>query len=339
MFKFKILPAILAALGAAIVLTAQASLGEAAAEACKTRPDSSAPRGSHWYYRIDRSDQRHCWFLGSADLRHHAGAAKFSLGRLIAARHKTDAAGAAEAASSPRTSAATALAEIPAEQVASAEAISLGEHAMPINFAARWPDGLPHSQDLNTPELATMRDSYADAQEEAGTTAQMPSPWPVIEAARAGQGSADGNTFLYGSLVGGLVMALLLLAGQIPKYARREERLHLRHHLRLLARRLSPRPPAVFAKTAFRKLAQERREGEFSWRPPTPTDPAQDLKASLAELMRDLRRAAAASDPVRPLSRVARLSHQSAYRHKPRVAQKEERASLKLLSALPRGRS
>src|SRR5262249_22240458 len=44
--------------------TGQTSVAEPAVDECKTAPGSSAPPGSHWYYRVNRTDQRHCWFLG-----------------------------------------------------------------------------------------------------------------------------------------------------------------------------------------------------------------------------------------------------------------------------------
>jgi hypothetical protein len=36
-----------------------------AAEECRLEPDSTAPSGSRWVYRINRADHRHCWFLSS----------------------------------------------------------------------------------------------------------------------------------------------------------------------------------------------------------------------------------------------------------------------------------
>jgi hypothetical protein len=36
-----------------------------AAEECRLKPDSTAPSGSRWVYRINRADHRHCWFLSS----------------------------------------------------------------------------------------------------------------------------------------------------------------------------------------------------------------------------------------------------------------------------------
>src|SRR5690349_6641964 len=40
-------------------------LGDAgAADECLAAPKTGAPSGQHWYYRIDRATQRHCWYLG-----------------------------------------------------------------------------------------------------------------------------------------------------------------------------------------------------------------------------------------------------------------------------------
>jgi len=46
---------------AAVVQTGQA---EDASSECVGRPNKAAPRGSHWWYRVDRSTQRRCWYLG-----------------------------------------------------------------------------------------------------------------------------------------------------------------------------------------------------------------------------------------------------------------------------------
>ncbi len=48
----------------AIALIAMIPLGTAgAAEECLTKPKDEAPSGKHWYYRIERSTKRHCWYL------------------------------------------------------------------------------------------------------------------------------------------------------------------------------------------------------------------------------------------------------------------------------------
>src|SRR5215510_9811530 len=58
-------PASLIVMVATVVLGMQRSLAEPVADECKTAPGSAAPPGQHWYYRVNRSDQRHCWYLGA----------------------------------------------------------------------------------------------------------------------------------------------------------------------------------------------------------------------------------------------------------------------------------
>ena len=45
--------------------TAQAKT-QAKADECLGRPGAATPKGSHWFYRIDRKSNRRCWYLGPA---------------------------------------------------------------------------------------------------------------------------------------------------------------------------------------------------------------------------------------------------------------------------------
>ena len=54
-------PAMLAMLF--IALTPRAGGAEPAGDDCVAKPNSAAPQGSHWYYRVDRTANRRCWFL------------------------------------------------------------------------------------------------------------------------------------------------------------------------------------------------------------------------------------------------------------------------------------
>src|SRR5436309_15953849 len=56
------MPVMLAA--SVIAISLGATTGDAADE-CLRSPNGSSPTGSHWYYRVDRSSGRHCWYLGS----------------------------------------------------------------------------------------------------------------------------------------------------------------------------------------------------------------------------------------------------------------------------------
>jgi hypothetical protein len=47
-----------------------------AAETCLAAPNSPAPQGSHWYYRLDRASQRKCWHLVQADKQTRSAAAR-----------------------------------------------------------------------------------------------------------------------------------------------------------------------------------------------------------------------------------------------------------------------
>jgi hypothetical protein len=51
-----------------VVLTANLGhaepVSESASKSCLSAPGSSGPEGSHWYYRVDRANNRRCWYLG-----------------------------------------------------------------------------------------------------------------------------------------------------------------------------------------------------------------------------------------------------------------------------------
>jgi len=73
------MPALLLVVPATAALSASTEFVQAAEE-CRARPGSTAPAGSGWYYRVNRADHRHCWFLMTKSasahvprLRHFAG--------------------------------------------------------------------------------------------------------------------------------------------------------------------------------------------------------------------------------------------------------------------------
>jgi hypothetical protein len=62
--KHRLIQALLLGLPAAATISMGFSIVQAAEE-CRLKPDSTAPSGSRWVYRINRSDHRHCWHLSS----------------------------------------------------------------------------------------------------------------------------------------------------------------------------------------------------------------------------------------------------------------------------------
>jgi hypothetical protein len=63
----KILPAILI-IATGIAVTAYPTSIKAASHVCKAKPDTAAPTGSRWQYRVNPVDQHRCWFLSSRNL-------------------------------------------------------------------------------------------------------------------------------------------------------------------------------------------------------------------------------------------------------------------------------
>ena len=68
----KVLPAILLLLPATSRCSVHTTVVEAASNECKAKPDSAAPAGTRWYYRVNRVDQSRCWFLSSSNVSVHS---------------------------------------------------------------------------------------------------------------------------------------------------------------------------------------------------------------------------------------------------------------------------
>jgi hypothetical protein len=213
----------------------------------------------------------------------------------------------ADAGPAPATlSQAVLMAPSPAD-VAAPEP-PLREAGIATEFAARWPS--PSGvRDLDDSEAGTT--NTADAEQQAtAAAAEAPMP-PVVTAARAGPASGgqelpqqellqqevlQQEVLQAASLAGGAALALLFFAGWIVKAGGRS-RLQLGAELATIdGHAWAPASPT----------------GGPAARLPTPTDPAVDLKRSLAELMRDLRRADAGRHAPQPSARLVRRTRAAA---------------------------
>lgn len=271
MLKQKILPAILVVMPATAALTAQTTTVEATADACRTRPGSATQPGAHWYYRVNRIDNRRCWFLSSQQvaMRSHARAGSSHLHR-----------------------------SLPSAIVASKQLTQHDrklEQATPTDFATRWPD-LPKSQDLDARKVATI--SHADADQ------QIPLPLPVVEAKRPVQRQTfAGEEAAFGPiLLGGALLTAVLLAGGVSNLSRLLRRTYPRYHWRPATDRPGQREHmlAGLAEPAGDRsaAAAPRREASV-WRELTPTDPVDGVKAIPRESTRDLQPAGVARVSLR----------------------------------------
>jgi len=280
-------PAILVVPLVTILSTAQTSLAKPAADECKTEPGSSAPPGSHWYYRVNRTDQRRCWYLGPEG-----------------AKVRSQAREAPSRVSSPtrtpqRENAVETAGIIPAPmelaQRTPLEAASTKSHEAAADFAALSSD-LPKTPELDAREPTTTN-GYTSEHEPTDAQEEVPLIWPVLtEAERTGlpaaaRDSGPGPVLLVGAL------AMLLSAGAIFKLARRHTQSY-RRDWRVVSRRprqLRPgqKVPAGMSKLAARSNSFAGRSVAGARQIPVSVDPAHDIKASLRKVMDELQRVAA----------------------------------------------
>src|SRR5262245_8735983 len=266
---------------ATVLVTAQISLAEPAADECKTKPGSSAPPGRHWYYLINRTDQRRCWFLGPE------GAQVRSQARETASNVSSP------TRTPPRENAVETARAIPASmeltQRTPLEAASTESHRVAAaDFAAPSSDP-PKIPDLDAREPTTISNNSTEAREPTDAQEEMPLIGPVVtEAEHVGlQDPARETAPMPVFLVGALMM--LLCAGAIFKLARRKTQSYCRGRrvVSTRPRRLHPgqKMRANMSETAARSNDFARRSASEVRQRPSSVDPAHDIKASLRKIM------------------------------------------------------
>jgi hypothetical protein len=271
----KILSGILILLPATMLLTVQSGFGGSTSGECRPSPAASAPAGLHWYYRVDRTNNRHCWFLHSDGMQISAHGDVVSL----KPRHENVAKQARETTTQSSTiQVAPPQLETapPAHDETPFLAPSLPEHTA-IDFAAPGRD-LPKSLDLDARELATGSNRYAAEPVAAEAEEQMPSTSYVVPGGGLSQNSAGEADLWSILLVGVLGITLLLLLRDALKIAR------------ILHRRAQRRRVRASFETGGSRSASGVWHHTAGWRPPAPNDPAYSPATSLNELMRVLRR-------------------------------------------------
>ena len=223
---------ILAVLAATISLTAQSSFSETIG--CTTSPGAPAPQGMHWYYRVDRTNDRHCWYLDSAGIqvRSERSAATSNPTRQNPAEQaRASPENNSVQTASPRLASAEtgppetpffepSVGERPAP--ASAETVpdetpffepAIGEPAA-MDFTARWLD-LPKSVDLNMPEFATPRNNYTDEHVASDLQKEMPSTWFATRATSDTWDHTSTGMAKFGSIFLAGALGMLLYGGAL----------------------------------------------------------------------------------------------------------------------------
>jgi hypothetical protein len=136
-----------------------------AADECLSGPKGQTPQGGHWYYRVDRTTKRHCWYLGDE---------REKLSQIAppnSARSAKPASPKAENAMQP--SIADAHAELPVQtRIEAPNAVPAA--AMPANTAARENNG-----SVWTPAAETQRSVIASRWPDQSSAAASPDPAPA----------------------------------------------------------------------------------------------------------------------------------------------------------------
>jgi len=228
--RSKILWVGLALIPAAILVTGHSSIGEAKGDECKPKPDSTAPAGLHWYYRVDRANSRHCWYLHDQGMRVHS---------LIHAttRDPDTQNDLATQNDSPGEPAGKALPVTGIPQPLYEQGATTTEPP-DVNFAARWVD-LPKSVDLNAHEPVAASNGYAAEPSAQNQREQLPPAWESVSAVDGDVRQNAGTQTNFGSisLTGAAVLALLLISEGFVRFVRTCAWNLLRRHQRVNPRR------------------------------------------------------------------------------------------------------
>ena len=195
---------------------AAASTANAASD-CLTSPKSTAPEGQHWYYRVERSTKRQCWYLRAEG------------GKTATTTQTANAA--PQPDSPPPHSVQDARAEYIAPQSGAAQpaaalqapSTNADSNAQQPAVAARWPDGsmaaaAPAPQPAAAPTTSDARPSAKPAASLAQSPAQSPAPVPLA-AAEAPADKPTGSVQMLLLVIGGALALAGLLASIIYRFA------------------------------------------------------------------------------------------------------------------------
>jgi hypothetical protein len=216
MVRSKVLLVGLVLTPAALVVSGYSSLGEAKGDECRAKPDGSAPAGMHWYYRVDRANSRHCWYLHEQGMRVHS---------LVEStpRHPVNRDDVADAQ----------IREIPPVTGMPWPPSAITAEPPDLNFAGRWVD-LPKSVDLNAHEPVAASNGYAAEQRAENRQAPLPAALAGVSAVSGDVRQNAGPQTNFGSLslAGAAVLALLLISEAFIRFIRASSWNLLRWHER-----------------------------------------------------------------------------------------------------------
>ena len=232
--------------------TAAQPKAQAKADECLSRPGATAPKGSHWYYRIERPSQRRCWYLGPANQK--VRAERTTPERAVTAERRAvpiPLPAPSELRTDERIRSET-TASIPPSATTSARPVEAAQ------LSAAWPAGSSTSvvppSERNAPAAAANNDRTEDMAPTREAQAEaMPLVWPAMTAADRAAEQAEPAP--------GLAQLLIFLAATLAFVA-----IAVRTVLKLVSpsrRRIPPLPRTVRAEPVIRRRPPERAEASI----------------------------------------------------------------------------
>jgi hypothetical protein len=212
-------PVILGILLAAELSTPRASFAEPTTQGedtCLSKPGSTAPQGSHWYYRVERATGRHCWYLGAQGAKSRTQSAK----PVAQPKEATKSPPRPAVDSNPAERAEAAAAPVPSVQAVRDEGDATDSGSADTGgtpgFASRFP-AVARPLDAKVQDKAQNRfsaaNNYAEELAAADRQDDMPLVWPVLTSAEhAATGAAALPKVRWEYLLATIAAALALAA-------------------------------------------------------------------------------------------------------------------------------
>ena len=189
-----------------------------AAEECLSAPKGASPEGKHWYYRIDHTTKRHCWYLGQRDKQPQSASRSTGSEKSNAAKPER----------STRRSVADAHAELPAVstaepanpdgapiRAASANAVTVAENTQAPTawpdpqgsvVASRWPE-MPAASAATSPPPGVTQLASSPSSDAAAAPPAAVAPVAVAAAVSPRQTQSGSIPMLLAVITGALALA------------------------------------------------------------------------------------------------------------------------------------
>ena len=303
---------------AAILVCGHSSLGEAKGDDCRAKPDGTSPAGLHWYYRVDRANNRHCWYLHQQGMLVHSPS--------HAASRNSDAVSRSSDALSRSpdiendTAGGPVWPTLPAVPQPGYERSETSAEEPTAAFVARWVD-MPRSVDLNAHQFAAEGHGYAAEHVAENGQDQLLPTLANVSAANGEMRQDSGTQTHFGSisLAGAMVLALLLVSEALVRFARRSAWSLLRFNLRTDSRRY----------IEHSELALDAAQYDPSSPMPVEAEPISRTETGVNDLRRLLQRADAGLSPPQsfaPSRSVHRHEHANRARERSTFARLRSRS-------------